>query len=67
MRPVQHVDAQNFGKDQRGVAMIEMAAVLPVLLAIGLGVIEFGNAIYSKHLITNGVRDGARYAAGPAG
>ena len=44
--------------------MIEMAAVLPVLLAIGLGVIEFGNAIYSKHLITNGVRDGARYAAG---
>jgi len=56
--------AQNFREDERGVAMIEMAVVLPVLLAIGLGVIEFGNAIYSKHLITNGVRDGARYAAG---
>lgn len=53
-----------FRNDQRGAAMIEMAVVVPVLLAIGLGVIEFGNAIYSKHLITNGVRDGARYAAG---
>jgi Flp pilus assembly protein TadG len=53
-----------FRNDERGVAIIEMAVVLPVLLAIGLGVIEFGNAIYSKHLITNGVRDGARYAAG---
>ena len=30
----------------------------------GAALIEFGNAIYSKHLITNGVRDGARYAAG---
>ena len=55
---------KNFTNDQRGVAMIEMAVVLPVLLAIGLGVMEFGNAIYSKHLITNGVRDAARYAAG---
>jgi len=54
----------DFKKDEQGVAMIEMAVVLPVLLAIGLGVMEFGNAIYCKHLITNGVRDGARYAAG---
>jgi Flp pilus assembly protein TadG len=59
-----HTYDRQFGSDERGAAMIEMAAVLPVLLAIGLGVIEFGNAIYSKHLITNGVRDGARYAAG---
>ena len=50
--------------DDRGVAMVEMAVVLPVLLAIGLGVIEFGNLIFSRHLIENGVRDGARYAAG---
>ena len=55
---------QNFATDERGVAMIEMAVVLPVLLAIGLGVIEFGNAIFSQHLIANGVRDAARYIAG---
>lgn len=59
-----HTHDRQFGGDERGAALIEMTAVLPVLLAIGLGVIEFGNAIYSKHLITNGVRDGARYAAG---
>ena len=50
--------------DQRGTALIELAVVLPVLLAICLGVFEFGNAIYGRHLIENGVRDGARYAAG---
>lgn len=50
--------------DERGAAIVEMAVILPVLLAIGLGVMEFGNAIYSQHLIFNGVRDGARYAAG---
>ena len=48
--------------------MLEMAVVLPVLLAIGLGVFEFGNLIYKYHLITVGVRDAARYAAGfPSG
>lgn len=41
-----------------------MTVVIPVLLTIGLGVLEFGNAIYAQHLIFNGVRDGARYAAG---
>jgi Flp pilus assembly protein TadG len=59
-----HTHDRQFGSDVRGAALIEMTAVVPVLLAIGLGVIEFGNAIYSNHLITNGVRDGARYAAG---
>ena len=57
---------KEFGNDERGAAIIEMAVILPVLLAIGLGVIEFGNVIYSQHLIFNGVRDGARYAAGSA-
>ena len=44
--------------------MIEMAVVFPVLFAIGLGVIEFGNLFYNYHLIANGVRDAARYASG---
>lgn len=54
----------NFRNDQRGAAYIEMAVVMPVLLSICLGVFEFGNAIYSRHLIENGVRDAARYVAG---
>lgn len=55
---------RQFHRDERGAAIIEMAVVFPVLLAIGLGVLEFGNLIYSYHLIANGVRDGARYASG---
>jgi Flp pilus assembly protein TadG len=61
------VHARNFRKlndDQDGLSVIELAAVLPVLMTIGLGAMEFGNLIYVQHLIANGVRDGARYAAG---
>jgi Flp pilus assembly protein TadG len=50
--------------DQSGLSMIELAVVLPVLMTIGLGAMEFGNLIYVQHLIANGVRDGGRYAAG---
>jgi Flp pilus assembly protein TadG len=51
-------------KDDSGLSVIELAVVLPVLLTIGLGVMEFGNLIYRQHLIINGVRDAARYASG---
>lgn len=50
--------------DKSGAALLEVSVVIPVVLSIGLGVIEFGNAIYNEHLIFNGVRDAARYAAG---
>ena len=46
-----------------GAALVEVSAVIPLVLLIGLGVVEFGNAIYSEHLIENGVRDAARYVA----
>lgn len=55
---------KSFQKDERGAALLEMSVVFPVLLTISLGVIEFGNAIYSQHAIFNGVRDAARYVAG---
>ena len=50
--------------DDSGVSIIELAVILPVLLTIGLGIMEFGNLIYRQHLIINGVRDAARYASG---
>ena len=55
---------KSFRKDESGAALLEMSVVFPVLLTISLGVIEFGNAIYSQHLVFNGVRDAARYVAG---
>src|SRR5580765_5190459 len=55
---------RNFKRDSKGAALLEFTIVLPILLAIGLGVFEFGNALYNYQLIANGVRDAARYAAG---
>ena len=53
-----------FHRDDRGTSTLELGIVLPVLFTIGLGMFEFGNLIYSLHLITAGVRDAARYASG---
>lgn len=49
-------------KNMHGQAMIEMAIVLPILLAMVFGIIEFGN-IYSHQLeVSNLARHSARTA-----
>ena len=53
--------------DDKGATLVELTVVLPVVLSIGLGAIEFGNLYHKYHLMTNGVRDAARFAAGLAG
>jgi Flp pilus assembly protein TadG len=59
---------QRIQNDERGAALIELTVILPILLTIGLGVAEFGSLIYNYHLISTGIRDAARYAAGlPSG
>ncbi len=45
---------------QKGVAAIEFAIVLPVLMIIVFGIIEFGLLMYDKQVITNASREGAR-------
>jgi TadE-like protein len=50
-------------RDKTGTSVLELAVILPVLLSMGFGAMEFGNIIYRQHLIVNGVRDAARYAA----
>lgn len=45
---------------QRGVAAVEFALVLPILLLIVFGIVEFGVALYDKAVITNASREGAR-------
>lgn len=44
----------------RGSAIIEFAFVLPVLLILFFGIIEFSVALYDKAIITNASREGAR-------
>lgn len=48
--------------ERRGAAMVEMALVLPVFVALMLGVIEFGRAIMVGQLVTNAAREGCRQA-----
>lgn len=48
-------------RDEQGASLLEMTIVVPCLLAIGFGVMEFGNALYQYHMVTAGVRDAARY------
>ncbi|MDR8727514.1 TadE/TadG family type IV pilus assembly protein [Burkholderia pseudomultivorans] len=47
-------------KHQKGVAAVEFAFVLPVLLLIMFGIVEFGLFLYDKAVITNASREGAR-------
>ena len=46
-----------------GVAAVEFAIILPVLLLLILGGMDLGHAYYIEHLITNASREGARYGA----
>lgn len=45
---------------QRGAAAVEFALVLPLLLAMLMGVLEMGLALYDKAVITHASREGAR-------
>ncbi|HOD35428.1 MAG TPA: pilus assembly protein [Syntrophales bacterium] len=47
-------------RNARGAAAIEFAIVLPLLLLIIFGTIEFGFLLYNKQVITNASREGAR-------
>ena len=51
---------------QRGVAMVEFAIVLPILLMLTLATAEFGRTFLQYNTLTKAVRDAARYVAGKA-
>jgi Flp pilus assembly protein TadG len=46
---------------QRGAAAVEFALVLPILLVILLGIIDFGLYFYNDLQLTHVARDAARY------
>jgi Flp pilus assembly protein TadG len=48
-------------RENEGVATVEFAIILSVLLLLILGVLEFGLVWYAKYAITNATREGARY------
>ena len=46
--------------NQNGAAMVEFAIVLPLLLMLIFGMIEFSIMLYDKAMITNATREGTR-------
>lgn len=50
-------------KDRRGASVLEMTVLLPFLVALAFGVIEFGRALQHYHAINKSVRDAARFLA----
>jgi Flp pilus assembly protein TadG len=51
------------GARDRGAAAVEFALVLPLLLLIVFGIIDFGRALNAQITLTQAAREGARLAA----
>lgn len=49
--------------EERGAALVEFAIVLPLLVLLLFGVVEFGRAYNARIELTSAVREGARAAA----
>lgn len=52
-----------FLKNEKGQSMVEFALVLPILVWLVFGLIDFGWLFFNRLAIENGAREGARYAA----
>jgi Flp pilus assembly protein TadG len=56
-------EASSFVSDERGQAAVEFALILPILMALLLGIIQFGIVFNNYVTITDAARAGARKAA----
>ena len=48
-------------RQERGGIVVEFALIIPVLLLLVFGIVDFGHAWYMDHLLSNASREGARY------
>jgi Flp pilus assembly protein TadG len=53
---------KQFLRSEKGQAMVEFALVLPLLLALLCGIVDFGWLYYNQITLNNAAREGARYA-----
>lgn len=61
-----HLLLGNERRNKRGAVMVEFALVLLLLLLILFGTIEFGWVFFTKAVVTNASREGARLAVTPS-
>jgi Flp pilus assembly protein TadG len=50
-------------RESRGAAAVEFAILVPIFIVIVFGIVDFGLMFYSKTVITNAAREGARTAS----
>jgi Flp pilus assembly protein TadG len=66
MNPAPHADGQKKARPsahpESGVALVEFAFVLPILLVLAMGMLDFGRAFHTKSLLDQAAREGARVA-----
>lgn len=60
-----HAQARRGRHGNRGNALVEFALVLPVLLLVFAGIVDFGFVFQRYEVLTNAVREGARVAVLP--
>src|SRR5436309_769941 len=66
MRFTRPLHSRQMTRRRFGGAVLEMVLILPVMLYLAFGTVEFGYFFYVKHTLEGAARDGAR-AAVPAG
>jgi Flp pilus assembly protein TadG len=54
---------KDFARGERGTQLVELAIVMPVLMAFFVATAEFGRYFYSYSTLTKATRAGARYLA----
>ncbi len=49
-------------RGEHGAVAVEFAIIVPILLLLVFGIIDFGHAWYMRHMMSDASREGARYA-----
>ena len=55
------IAAEKASRGERGSSLIEYAFVVTALLMLLFGIIDFGRALYTYHLVSHSAREGTRY------
>jgi Flp pilus assembly protein TadG len=54
---------QSFFRGQSGQTLVEMAILIPIVIILIVGIVDFGRILMTQHVVTNAAREGARLVA----